>query len=90
MPEGDDVYLTIAEALPYGDYVSTAYNIVDGILNFGKESKRSVNSESVSLILSSLSQTRTSVGASTGLPHYRCRRTRRSRRRTRSGSPAIS
>ncbi|MGV9839200.1 hypothetical protein ACWDUL_34065 [Nocardia niigatensis] len=39
MPEGDDVYLTIAEALPYGDYVSTAYNIVDGILNFGKESK---------------------------------------------------
>ncbi|MGC0141704.1 tachylectin-related carbohydrate-binding protein [Pseudactinotalea sp. Z1732] len=38
MPEGDDVYVTIASAIPYVNYVVTAYKIVEGIYNFGRES----------------------------------------------------
>lgn len=37
MPEGDEVYLTIAEAIPYVEYVATAVKVVDGIINFGRE-----------------------------------------------------
>lgn len=36
-PEGDDVYLTIAQAVPYVNYVVTAYKIIDGMYNFGRE-----------------------------------------------------
>lgn len=38
MPDGDEVYQTIAEAVPYLDYVGTAYSIIKAMYNFGKES----------------------------------------------------
>jgi hypothetical protein len=37
MPEGDDLYLTIGESIPYVEWAVKAYKIVDGIYNFGKE-----------------------------------------------------
>lgn len=39
MPEGDDVYLTIAQAIPYVNYVATAYKVIEEMYNFGRESE---------------------------------------------------
>lgn len=37
MLQGDEVYVTAAQAIPYVGWVVTAVKIVDGILNFGRE-----------------------------------------------------
>jgi len=37
MAEGDDVYLTIAQAVPYVQYVAKAVEIVQAMYNFGRE-----------------------------------------------------
>lgn len=39
MPEGDDVYVTIAGAIPYVNYVVTAFKIIEGMYDFGRESE---------------------------------------------------
>jgi hypothetical protein len=39
MAEGDEVYVTVAQAIPYVNYVATAYKIVKEIFEFGKESE---------------------------------------------------
>lgn len=37
MLQGDEVYVTVAQAIPYVGYVVTAVKIIDGIINFGRE-----------------------------------------------------
>jgi hypothetical protein len=39
MPEGDEVYVTIGQAIPYVNYVVTAYKVVEAMYNFGRESE---------------------------------------------------
>ncbi|MCH8563167.1 hypothetical protein LTI14_08070 [Nesterenkonia sp. YGD6] len=37
--EGDEVYVTVAQMVPYVNYVVTAYKALEAIYNFGRESK---------------------------------------------------